>query len=795
MSNLAGQRLGHFRLVSEIGAGGMGVVYRAHDEHLDREVAIKVLPADAFADEAARRRFRNEALALARLSSPHIAHVHDFAGDAGVDFLVMELVPGRSLAETLADGALPERDVLRLGGQLAAALEEAHGQGIVHRDLKPGNLMVTPRGELKVLDFGLAKLVREPAADGATRTATEIGAVAGTVPYMAPEQLRAEAVDARTDIWAAGAVLYELASGQRPFRGQAVASVTDAILNRAPEPLASARRGLSPGLEHIVAKCLEKDPERRYQSARELRVDLERLLTPTVPGIGAPGARGARWGRRLAVGAVVLAVVAGGLLAWRPWRTRGAEPPAGSPIASLAVLPLQNMTGDPGQEYFSDAMTEALITELAKVRAFKVISRTSVMRFKKSQAPLPEIARQLAVEGIIEGSVARSAGRVRVTAQLIRAASDVHLWADSFDRQEADVLALQSEVAQAIVASVRGAITPEEKGHVQQRRKVNPAAYDLVLQGVHLVNSGGDPAAFQRAIAVFERAVAIDPQSAEAHAGLASALESLAGFGFASYWDLEPRIRTEVDASLALDPNLAQALAAKSGLLWAQKNPRGALAALRRAVDLDPGDSAALSGYAAMLGRLEAGPEVERLLRKAVDIDPLAQLPRCNYKDWLYGQRRFAEAEQQARTTLDLDPNWFWAWDQLWRIHVRDGRLAEAQQESRKAWGVAFGEAFKPPPGLSWDAYERWLEEFLERQHRTWVSGFLAANTARRGERSKALDYLEAAARERDTFITVLDWPDFDPVREDPRFQKIVEAQQLPVAAFCRIPSRSPAPR
>jgi serine/threonine protein kinase/Tfp pilus assembly protein PilF len=793
---MLGQRVGHYQLVAKLGEGGMGVVYRARDDHLDREVAIKVLPSRAFSDESARRRFRQEALALAKLSSPHIAHVYDFTSEGGVDFLVMELVPGRSLAEALGGGALGEREASRLGVQLASALEEAHAHAIVHRDLKPGNLMVTPRGELKVLDFGLARLARDPAADAATRSATEIGAVAGTLPYMAPEQLRGEAVDARADLWAAGVVLYELASGQKPFRGQTVATVTDAILNRVPGPLASPDRRFAPGLDRVVAKCLEKDPERRYQSARELRVDLERLLASAGTGVGSPAAQ-STGRRRWIAGSALLAIaaIAVALGAMKAWRSRAVPAPPAAQISSLAVLPLANMTGDPAQEYFSDGMTEALITELAKVRSLKVISRTSVMRFKKSETPLPEIAKQLGVEGIIEGSVARSGGRVRVTAQLIRASSDAHLWADSFDRQEADVLTLQSSVAQAIAANVRGALTPEEARRFQPRRKVNPAAYDLVLQGAYLLKSGGDPAAFQRAIALFEKAVTLDPQSAEAHAGLANALQMVSGYGFGSYWEVEPRIRKEVDAALALDENCAAAHTARGHLLWAQKDPGGAVAEHRRALELDPGDATAITTYVGALSRIESGPEIERLLRKAIEIDPLAQLPRCNYKDWLYGARRFAEAAEQARTTLDLDPRWFWAWDQLWRIHLLQGKEAEAQVESRRAWSVVFGDEFEPPAGLSWDAYEQWLNRYLERQPRSWVSGFLAASFARRGQKRKALDYLDAAAKENSTFISLLDWPDFDPIRDDPRFQQIVEAQQLPVAMFCRVPSRSPAPK
>lgn len=784
MQDMIGRMLGHFRLVEQIGAGGMGRVYRAHDEHLERDVAVKVLPADTFSDEGARARFRKEALALAKLSHPNIAHVHDFASQDGVDFLVMELVQGRSLADRPAGSGVAEAETLRLGIQLASALEEAHRAGIVHRDLKPGNLMVTTRGELKVLDFGLAKLVRQPTENESTQAASEAAGVAGTAPYMAPEQLRAQPVDARTDIWGAGAVLYELVTGKRAFPEAARGTLADAILNRPPASPSSLNRTISPGFERIVQKCLEKDPNRRYQSARELKVDLDRLANPTTPALAtATRRRPARWWLGAAAGVLVV----GALVVLKPWRSSRISLPGVAPIASLAVLPLANMTGDAGQEYFSDGMTEALITELSRIRALKVISRTSVMRFKKSDKALPEIAKQLGVEAIVEGSVARSGGRVRVTAQLIHAASDQHLWADTFDRQESDVLALQGEVARAIASQVCAAVTPDEERRLARIRKVNPEAYDLILQGFHLVKSGGDPDAMHRAIALFEKAIALDPQSAQAHAGLANALATLASYGFASFREISARVASELDVTLALDPDYVWAYVARGDLL-ARQDPHRALQAYLRAVQLDPGNSIALYDYAYMLDLLEPGADGERLLRKAVEMDPLAQAPRCGLMGRLYVKRRYEESEAEARRILDFDPNWFWAWDQLWRIHVRQGRVAEAQEESRRAWAVVFGDAFKPPPGLSWEAYERWLDRFLADQPRTWKTGFLAASFARRGETQKALAYLEETDKENNAWMGQLDYPDFDPIREEPRFRRIVQSRDLPVAGFCSIP-------
>ena len=427
---LVGQTLGHYRIAEKIGAGGMGEVYRAHDEHLNREVAIKVLPSGTLSDESSRKRFRNEALTLSRLNHPNIATVHDFDTQAGVDFLVMEYVPGTTLSEKLAAGPLPEKEAARLCVQLAEGLTAAHERAVIHRDLKPGNLRLTADGRLKILDFGLARLVQPVSGDAETETLTQTRAIAGTLPYMAPEQLRGERVDARSDVWAAGVVLYEMATARLPFEGKTSAVLTDQILHGHATSPQRLQPRLSARLADIILKCLEKDAENRYQSAKELQVDLRRLISPTSSA----------------------SIVAG---APRK-RTRSRR------IRSLAVLPLNNFSRDPEQEYFADGMTEALICNLAKLQAVKITSRTSVMRYKGSETPLPQIAAELNVDAVVEGSVMRVGPRVRITAQLIHAASDTHLWAESYDRDFEDVLLVQSEIARAIAREIQVAITPEE---------------------------------------------------------------------------------------------------------------------------------------------------------------------------------------------------------------------------------------------------------------------------------------------------------------------------------------------
>ncbi|MGH9662401.1 MAG: protein kinase domain-containing protein, partial [Bryobacteraceae bacterium] len=469
---MIGRTLGHYRIDSQLGQGGMGVVYRARDLRLERDVALKVLPAGLLADESARKRFRKEALALSQLNHPNIATVHDFDTADGVDFLVLEYIAGVSLSEKLASGALMEKELAGLATQLALGLAAAHEQGIVHRDLKPGNLRVTPDGRLKILDFGLATLVRPSNNDAASTVGlTEGPAVAGTLPYMAPEQLRGESADPRSDLHAAGAVLYEMSTGRRAFPQVGGPQIIAAILQEKPAPPASISARVSPAMEAIVLKCLDKDRERRYQSAREMRVDLERLTSPTTAAVPVSLLRRRRWLLPAGVALAVLALAA----AWAVFRT-GQQRIESSRIESLAVLPLDNLSGDSAQEYFSDGMTEALITDLGKVASLRVISRSAVVKYKGPRQSLAQIARELKVDALVEGAVMRSGERVRITARLIHPATDRQLWSESYERDLRDVLALQGEVARAVASQIRAQV------RLSSTRPVDPQAYELFLR-------------------------------------------------------------------------------------------------------------------------------------------------------------------------------------------------------------------------------------------------------------------------------------------------------------------------
>ncbi len=470
--SLVGQSLNHYRVLSLLGAGGMGEVYLAFDTRLGRKVAIKVLPARFTRDADRVRRFEKEARAASSLNHPNLITIHEIGQVASAHHIVTEFVEGETLRRQITQGALTIDTALEVAEQIASALAAAHAVGIIHRDIKPENVMVRPDGLVKVLDFGLAKLSRPdfPPADPESSTvaalSTESGVVMGTISYMSPEQVRGQKVDASSDIFSLGVVLYEMIAGRRPFEGGTKSDVIVALLTAEPLPLRQHCTEAPVELERIVGKCLAKDRADRYQSAKELIADLKRLRHGGRPEEGAASHRldAARpkfvlW--RWAAVAVLAASLIVGLIWFLSWRRTHTGQP--DQIKSLAVLPLENLSGDPAQEYFADGMTEALISNLSQVRALRVISRTSVMRFKGIRKPLAEIARELNVDAVIEGSVQRAGGRVKITARLIQAVNETPLRSFDYEGELADVLKLQSEVASAVAGEIRTRVTAEER--------------------------------------------------------------------------------------------------------------------------------------------------------------------------------------------------------------------------------------------------------------------------------------------------------------------------------------------
>jgi len=751
---LVGLDLGHYRIVERIGAGGMGEVYRGQDQHLGRDVAIKVLPRGTLSDETARKRFRNEALTLSRLNHPNIATIHDFDTQAGVDFLVMEYVPGTTLSEKLAAGPLTEKEVACLGAQLAEGLTAAHEHAIIHRDLKPGNLRLTADGRLKILDFGLARLVQPVNGDAEAETLTQTRTIAGTVPYMAPEQLRGERVDARSDIWAAGVVLYEMATEKLPFAGKTSASLVDQILHAQPLSPQRLQPQLSPRLADIILKCLEKDAENRYQSAKELQVDLRRLILPSSAASG-----------------VAVAVH---------------KRPRSKRIRSVAVLPLANFSRDPEQEYFADGMTEALICNLAKLRNVKITSRTSVMRYKASETPLPHIAEELNVDAVVEGSVLRVGPRVRITAQLIHAATDTHVWAESYDRDFADVLLVQSEIARAIARQIQVAITPDEAKRLTRVRRVNPEAYEAYLRGrFHWYKLSREH--LDTALRYFEVSQEKDPRDPLAYVGLAGVWCSRGDCGLIPPRHAFPKAKAAALKAIELDDSLAEAHISMGMIRAAEWNWDEATKEYSCAAELTPSSAEAhffLADLAISRGRSQ---EWKTHIERALELDPLNFFFQCFYGWHLLYLCRYDEAIAELRKALRSEPNLSAAHLRLWGAYYGKGMHEEAIAAA-KTFFEALGDKEVVQAlqhGSSAAGYSGAMrvaaETLTERSHSTYVQPTQIARLyAHAGDKEHALEWLEKAYEERLMAMIHLGVDtDWNVLRAEPRFQDLLRRVNL----------------
>lgn len=674
-----GQVLGHYRVLDQIGAGGMGIVYRAHDLQLDRNVALKFLPPGTLKDVSARSRFRKEALALARLNHPNVAIVYEFATQEGVDFLVTEYIPGLPLDTKLSAGPLSQPEALDLGLQLAQGLEAAHEQGIVHRDLKPGNLRITPKGQLKILDFGLAKLSEKATAAGLTETLTREQSFSGTLPYMSPEQVRGQAVDGRSDIWSAGAVLYEMLTGQRPFPEKHPPQLVDDILHQPVRAPSSLNAQITPAMESIILKALDKDPELRYQSARELRVDLSRLL-PSATGsssgmVLAPRPVPARQMKHVIaaiVGVAVLVVV--GRLLW----LRSSAPPGLHRPRILAVLPFRALSGDDATSALGTGMTETLTARLAQASDRNSLQLVSTGEVEAQGIKSAEQARkEFGADLVLQGSLQQAGSQLRINCSLVDAITHRQLGARSITAPVGDIFELEDRVVNEALTILSGEMALTQHTNLQTRPDTKPEAYQHYLRGLGYLQEYHKPENIQGAIGEFDFALKIDLNYARAYAGMGEAY----WLGFRESNNTNDWIGKAAEncrKALALTPDIAEGHSCLGNVFNSQGKYRDAVDEFKKAVALDRSGDEPLRGVADAYEKLGDIASAESAYQQAIALRPQYWGGYNALGAFYFRQSRYPDAVRTVRRVIELAPENFQGYFNLGGVLLAQGQYSEA---------------------------------------------------------------------------------------------------------------------
>jgi eukaryotic-like serine/threonine-protein kinase len=776
----------------------MGEVYLAYDTVLRRSVAIKVL-RDAANDSGNLRRFEREAYAASSLNHPNILTIYEIGTADDHYFIASEYVEGKSLRQWMTEGRLPLTRVLDIAAQVATALSAAHTAGIVHRDIKPENIMVRPDQIAKVLDFGLAKLAEQthPSAEAEDTVAfstTGPGFLVGTIPYMSPEQVRGQRVDARSDIWSLGVVLYEMVTGQRPFDGETRSDIIAAILTSEPELLAP---DIPAELGDIISKALRRDFDQRYQSAGDLASDLRSLRQrvefeveyerklQSVRGIDSPPARPAgrssivpkRRRSSLVVAGVVAALVLFGYLAY----SRYSSAKYGETIDSIAVLSFANASGDPELEYLAEGLSESIINKLAQLPDLKVISRSSAARYKATEADPKRIARDLGVEAIVLGRIAKRESDLHISAELVNANDSAHLWGGQYSRRAEGLVALHGEIAEEIALRLRGQLSAGEAQRLEKRETTNSRAYDLLLKGRALWRKGGSEN-WKKAIDYYQQATVLDPNYAQAYAYLGGSYKSLIGNSILDPGEFRMAAEAATKRALELDPNLADAHYTLANLRTDAWDWAGAEQAFKRAIELNPSSAAAHNAYSNYLAVMGRHDESVASIRRARELDPLSLIIHANVGYRLYFARRYDESIESLKKSLELDKNHALA-------HILLGYNYAAKRMYPEAI-AAYHQAIKsgmdtPGTHISLGAAyagsgeTKSANEILKRiqASSTYVSpAEVAVLQAALGQTEQAFVALDRAYETHDLQLQYLGAdPAFDSLREDPRFKRLME--------------------
>lgn len=783
---MIGQTISHYRILEQLGSGGMGVVYKAHDSRLDRLLAVKLLTEKLAQQPQALERFRREARAASALNHPGICTIYDIGEDDGRAFIAMEFIDGETLRAHIHGKALPTEEILKLGIQIAEAVDAAHAEGIIHRDIKPSNIFVTKRGQAKVLDFGLAKLVPKGIANSDEESPSQssdptsiVGIISGTPSYMSPEQIRGDDLDPRTDIFSLGVVLYEMATGRPAFGGSTGGMIIEAVLTRAPIPPRSINPNIPPKLEAIIEKALHKHREARYQQAAEMLAELQRSK------------------RDIELGRGDGAVDEAGTVGTARWSTSGGKRQAGGPhtervsktIGSIAVLPFVNLSRDPEHEYLSDGITGSLINNLASVPKLRVMAQSTVFRYRGREIDPQAVGRDLNVRAVLTGRMMQSGSSLRIGAELVDVATGSRLWGAQFDRKMGDIFAIQDEISGEISGKLRLQLTAPEKKRLTRRHTEDTEAYRLYLKGRHHWNRWTEEG-FYRAIEYFQQAVEKDPSYALAHTGLA---ESYVLLGWNSYLppkDAFPKGKAAALSALRIDEELGEAHTPLAAALWLHDwKWEEAQTEFKRSLALSPAYPTGNHWNAEYVMTMGRNEEAIAKMKDSQNLDPLSLIINVAIGWALYNGRRYDEASAQLLRTVELDPNYPVTRWILGLVYRKTGRHDLAITEGEKGVRLSGGSpllcaALAQSYGVANRASEarQILNDLRELAKRKYVAPhFFAGIHIGLGENDRAIEYLEKSYEERSHWLIYLHLdPGMDDLREDGRFGALLDRIGLP---------------
>jgi len=739
---MIGRTISHYKILAKLGEGGMGVVYKAEDTKLKRIVALKLLPPELTRDPQAKERFVHEAQAASALDHINICTIYeiDETENDGM-FISMACYKGETLKQKIGKGWLEPGEAIQIAIQVGQGLAKAHEQGIVHRDIKPANLFITEDGYVKIVDFGLAKLA------GQTRlTRTDRGA--GTAAYMSPEQVRGQTADHRTDIWSLGVTLYEMLTGQLPFRGDYEMSIMYSILNESPQPVSELRSGVPARLEHIISKAMLKNPAERYQNAGDLIADL------------ASPERGVGTTTSIETAALT------------------------KPRSSVAVLPFANLSADPEQEYFCDGMAENIINALTQVQNLRVVARMSAFSFRGKETDVREIGRKLNVESLLEGSVQKAGKRLRITVQLVNVTDGYHLWSEKYDRNLEDVFAIQDEISQAIVDKLKVQAPGADKAKLRKRYTEDPEAHNLYLKGRWFSEKYTEEG-FNKAVEYFQLAIEKDPHFALAVAGLSDAY---VGFGLIGCLPKEiayGKAKIEAEKAIEMDDSLAEAhLALANVRLWFDWDLTAAEREFKRARALNPSNAEVIHQNAHMLVYLGHSEEAVMHMKQAVELEPLSILMNACLGQILYLSRRYNEAIEQLKKTIEMDPSFYSPYIWLALAYALKGMYEQATETIRGLTSSRpGGKAAKAALGYICSVSGRTNEakdicdELRKLSKKETVTPYYLARIYAGLEKSEnSIECLRKCYEERDASLAFLKTdPVWDNLRHDPGFVDLIK--------------------